>query len=305
MDLVAERSGVTTRYIARDDETAYDLARAVCETLLDRHEDARNRIDGILFCTQSRDYIMPSNACVLQNELGLSESVYALDYSLGCAGYIYGLAMARGLIQTGMASNILLITADTYSRFVSKYDRSTRVLFGDAAAVSWITEANADSGLFDIQCATSVDPETIIVPSGGFRTPKSETTGVMGKDASGNIRSQEDLYMHGRGVLTFINSKVANQIRDILAKNCLSTDDIDLFVFHQASKMALDSLAETLEINPQKTFRNLSRVGNTVSASIPIAIKDAMDSGRASVGDKLLLSGFGVGLSWGSALIRL
>ena len=303
MDQVANRSGVLSRHIARKDETALDLALEACTKLFSENENARGHIDGILFSTQSPDYIMPSNACVLHSMLGLPESVLAFDYSLGCAGYIYGLALARGLIQTGMASNILLVTADTYSKFVSKQDRSTRVVFGDGAAVSWIAESNSSLGLQDIQFATSGDRNTIVVPAGGFRTPRSEETGLPIQDEHGNMRTQEELYMDGRGVLDFINTKVSAQIYSLLGQNSLTTEDIDLFVFHQASKVALDSLSETLGISEEKTYRNLSTVGNTASASIPIALKDAWDDGRISPGDKLLLSGFGVGLSWASALM--
>ena len=306
MDLVEARSGVLKRHISPDGETALDLVFQACQKLFSKNGEVRDQIDGLLFCTQSPDYIMPPNSCILHKMLKLPESVLAFDFNLACSGHVYGLALAQGLILSGMATSVLLATADTYSRYIHKQDRSARVLFGDGAAVSWMTVSDSTQGIIDIQCATSGEGyEKFIIPAGGCRMPKSKETALPRRDASGNVRTLEHIQMDGMGILVFVNSKVPQQIRSILARNHLTLDDIDLFVFHQASKIALDSLTRLLKIKPERVYQNLREVGNTVSASIPIALKDALDKGRVSRGDKVLLSGFGVGLSWATAIMEV
>ncbi len=301
-----QSTGVVKRHIADDAETALDLSFQACKKLLSHNKDALDQIDGIVFCTQTGDYILPPNACVLHKMLDLSEQVFAFDFNLACSGYIYGLALSQGLIFSGTAKTILLVNADTYSKYIHKQDRSARVLFGDGAAVSLITISDSTQGIIDIQCATSGQGyDKFIIPAGGCRVPKSTETCLPQTDASGNVRTLEHIHMNGMGILAFVNSKVPHHIRSTLARNKLTTDDIDLFVFHQASKVALDSLTQILNIESDKVFRNLREIGNTVSASIPIALKDAQDQGRIARGDTVLASGFGVGLSWGTAIIEM
>ncbi len=306
MGLIEERVGVMKRHVARDNETALDLSFNACKKLFSKNNDAKTQIDGIIFCTQSADYIMPPNACILHKMLDLHEDVLAFDFNLACSGYIYGLVLAQGLICSGIVKNIILVNADTYSTYINKQDRSARVLFGDGAAVSWITTSDSTQGIIDVQCSTSGrNYDKFIIPAGGCRMPKSAETSFQKTNESGNVRTLENIHMDGMGILVFINSKVPKQIRSVLAHNALTIDDIDLFVFHQASKIALDSLTRLLKIKPEKEFRNLSNVGNIVSASIPIALKDALDRGIIAHGNKVVVSGFGVGLSWGTAIIEI
>lgn len=299
-------AGVVKRHIAGDDETALDLSLRACKKLFSLNPEAQNQIDGIIFCTQSEDYIMPPNSCILHKMLDLPERVFVFDFNLACSGHIYGIALAQGLIFSGIAKTILLVNADTYSKYIHKQDRSARVLFGDGAAASLITISDSTQGIIDIQCATSGKGyDKFIIPAGGCRTPKSKDTSVPLRDDSGNIRTLEHIHMDGMGILAFVNSKVSQQIRNILKHNKLTINDIDLFVFHQASKVALDSLTRILQIEPEKVFLNLREVGNTVSASIPIALRDALDRGMIVRGDKVIASGFGVGLSWATAIIEM
>jgi 3-oxoacyl-[acyl-carrier-protein] synthase-3 len=300
-----QRVGVEKRHIARADETALDLAHQACLKLLEKNPGLREKIDGIIFCTQSGDYIMPSNSCVLHGLLELKEEVFATDYNLACSGFVYGLAFAQGLIAGGTAKNILLVTADTYSKYINESDRSTRVLFGDGAAVSWISESNDHAGVKDIACATTgVGAKKFMIPAGGCRLPKSAATAIGKKDITGNIRTPENIHMDGSGILTFVKEKIPPQIDRLLAKNQLQVSDVDLFIFHQASKMALEFLYEKFALKPEQIFSNLPQVGNTVSASIPIALKDAIDAHKIKKGDKVMLVGFGVGLSYASALLE-
>ena len=306
MAVVEQRSGVVRRRVARQDQTALDLALEAAERLLQRHSSLREELDALLFCTQSPDYIMPPNSSVLHQRLELRENVFALDFNLACSGYVYGLAMAQGLIASGSARNVLLVNADTYSKYIHPQDRAARVLFGDGAAVTWIDSSDDGNGVLDVLCATGgKHHERFIIRAGGCRLPRSAETSREEVDRSGNIRSAENIEMDGMGILTFVNSKVPAQVRELLQRNALESKDIDLFVFHQASKMALDSLARLLSIEETRMFSNLREIGNTVSASIPIALKDALDAGRVKRGDRVVLSGFGVGLSWASALVRV
>ena len=280
MGRVEARTGVLRRYIAQDHQTALDLAVRACEQLL--HDgDRLEEIDGLIFCTQSEDYIMPPNSCILHQRLHLSEQVLAFDLNLACSGFVYGLALAQGLVQARIAKSILLVTADTYSKYIHKQDRSTRPLFSDGAAATWLVGSGGSQGMIDIRCATSGQHyEKFMIPAGGCRIPKGAQTAVSQADHSGNVRTLEHIHMDGLGILAFVNSRVPQQVRSILSDNGFSIDDVDLFVFHQASELALNSLTSLLQIKPEKVFRNIREVGNTVSASIPIALKDAVDSGQ-------------------------
>ncbi len=305
MEILEKRTGVSKRHIVGPEETALDLAFHASEKFFQKHNIAKEQIDGLIFCTESTDHILPPNSCILHNKLGLSEDVLAFDFTLACSGYVYGLALAQGLIFSKSARRVLLVNADTYSKFINSHDRSTRVLFGDGAAVSLISASDSAQGIVDIKCSTSgKDYDKFIIPAGGCRLPKSSDTSVPMQDKSGNIRTKENIHMDGLGILTFVNSKVPQQVTQILSRNGLSVNDIDLFIFHQASNMALDSIERILKIQPEKMFRNLKNLGNLVSASIPIALKDAMDQGRIKSGYKVVLSGFGVGLSWATAIVE-
>ena len=304
MGRLSEKSGVYNRHIVKADETAFDLACKACEKLFSNREISKDSIDGIIFCTQSPDYIMPSNAFLLHKHLKLGQSVFAFDINLACSGFIYGLSIARGFIATALGKNILLVNADTYSKYINPRDRSAKILFGDGAAAS-IISGKESQGVIDIMLASSGnDFDSFYIPSGGCRMPKSESTSVEAMDAAGNTHSAENIHMNGFGVWKFIASTVPKQINEILSRNGYSVNDIDLYVFHQASKMTLDSLIKGSKIDPEKVFSNIQHVGNLVSASIPVALKDALIAGRLKKGDLVLLSGFGVGLSWGTIILR-
>jgi len=305
IDLLMKRVGVRQRHIATSSETALDLAFRACEKLLKQHPELKSSIDGIIFCTQSEDYIMPSNAYILHKKLDLPENVFAFDINLACSGFVYGLFLGRGLISAGSAKNILLVNADTYSKYINGQDRSARMLFGDGAAVTWLIESPT-GGIVDIAVATAgAHYDAFIIPAGGCRMPRSAETGIPQKDKSGSVRTMENIHMDGARVLSFVNSKVPVQVREVLERNAMSVDDIDMFVFHQASRVVLDYLKSALQIPDHKSYENLEDIGNTVSASIPIALKDAMDAGKVARGNKILVSGFGVGLSWATAIIKL
>jgi len=305
MDRVAARTGVLRRYVAAPGQTAMDLGLEACESLFAARPELRENVDAIVFCTESADYVVPPNACVVLGTLNLPEYVLAFDVDLGCSGYPYCLGLARGMLSSGMAAHVLLINADTYSKFMHEEDQSARVLFGDGAAASWITSSPDAQGIIDVACCTAGRYyDKFIVPGGGCRNPHGQTAPKGGSDAANAQRPAETIQMDGMGILAFVNAKVPAHIAGLLERNGLGVEDVDLFVFHQASQMVLDSLPRLLKIDAGRTYSNLREVGNTVSASIPIALKDAVAAGRLARGDKVVLCGFGLGLSWGSVLLE-
>jgi len=303
LEKVTERSGVYKRHIANEDETAYDLSIKACDKLFQTND--KSKVDGIIYCTQSPDYIMPSNSFLLHDYLNLEDSVFAYDFNHACTGYIYCLAMANAFLKAGMANEILLVNADTYSKYINPKDRSTRVLFGDGAAATIVKQSDEKKGIIDIDLGSfGSGYDKFWIPAGGLRLPKSDTTSIETKDDKANIRSQNDIEMDGLSVWSFINSVVPKQINSLLQQNNMVIYDIDQFIFHQASKMTLESIKKILNLDEKRVFINIQNIGNTVSASIPIALKEAMKQNKIDSGSIVILSGFGVGLSYGAILME-
>jgi 3-oxoacyl-[acyl-carrier-protein] synthase-3 len=303
LEKITEKSGVYQRHIAGKKDTAYDLSIKACDKLF--HTYDKNNIDGIIYCTQSPDYIMPSNSFLLHKYFGLKDEIFAYDFNHACTGYIYCLAMANAFIKAGMAREILLVNADTYSKYINPKDRSTRVLFGDGAAATIVKESGSKRGIIDIDLSSSGSGyNKFWIPAGGLRLPKSDSTSVEMEDDRGNIRTQNDIEMDGFGVWSFINSVAPKQVSRLLKRNNVEKTNIDQFIFHQASKMTLESIMRVMRLNEEQVFINIHNIGNTVSASIPIALKDAIDQSKIDIGSTLILSGFGVGLSYGAILME-
>ncbi|NQT14851.1 MAG: ketoacyl-ACP synthase III [Planctomycetes bacterium] len=300
-----KRTGVRRRCIAAPRQTALDLGLEACEKLFEARPEAREQIDAIIFCTETADYVLPPNACVLHGKLALPESVLSFDVDLGCSGYPYCLGLAKGMLSTRMATNALLVNADTYSKLIHKNDQSTRALFGDAAAASWIAASKDGGGILDVECCTAGQLyEKFIVPGGGYRQPRSDESSDAEHQAAAPAKPLDTIHMDGMGILAFVNAKIPGHVKTLLARNGLGIEDVDLFVFHQASRMVLDTLPRLMKIRPEQMHSNLAEVGNTVSASIPIVLRSAVDAGRLARGDTVLVCGFGLGLSWGSALLE-
>lgn len=300
------KTGVVSRHIAEEEETALDLSLKACENLFSRNNGWSEKVDAIIYCTESPDYIIPPNSCILQSKLKLPSTTIAFDFTLACSGYVYGLMIAKSLVQSGSAQCVLLVTADTYSKYINKHDRGAKLLFGDAASASIITESSNKSEIIDIICETDGNLyDQFMIPAGGCRIPHTEATQKDAVDSHGNKRNLANIHMNGLGVLQFVKSRPPKQVRTLLSKNNLAMDDIDLVIFHQASGIALDSLEKILRIDSQKNFRNISSIGNTVSSSIPIAYAQAKELKRLRSNQKVMFSSFGAGLSWASAIIQL
>ena len=303
LEKITEKSGVYQRHIAGKNETAYDLSIKACDKLFQTND--KNNIDGIIYCTQSPDYIMPSNSFLMHKHFGLKDEIFAYDFNHACTGYIYCLAMANAFVKAGMAREILLVNADTYSKYINPKDRSTRVLFGDGAAATIVKKSGRKRGIIDIDLGSSGSGyNKFWIPAGGLRSPKSSSTSIEIEDDRGNIRTQNDIQMDGFSVWSFINSVAPKQVDRLLKRNDVAKTDIDQFIFHQASKMTLESIRRSMKLNEEQVFINIQNIGNTVSASIPIALRDAIDQGGIDNGSTLIISGFGVGLSYGAILME-
>jgi 3-oxoacyl-[acyl-carrier-protein] synthase-3 len=249
---------------------------------------------------------MPTNAHLIHRHLKLTDKVIAFDLNLACSGYIYGLSIANSFIKSGQAKKVLLITSETYSKFTYPKNRSVRTLFGDGAAATLISADENIKGFNTFDLASNGNNfDKFYIPSGGFRNPKNSTTNNELFDAGGNLNNQESIYMDGMAVWSFINSSVPTQIREHLILNHLDISSIDHFIFHQGSKMTLESLSKKLELDPIKVHSNIENIGNTVSASIPLCLRDALkQDSKIHLGDQILLSGFGVGLSYGTTSFK-
>lgn len=305
-DKILSKTGIALRHIAAEDETAADLAFMAARNLFLKGRCKPEQIDFLILCTQAPDFILPTTACVLQHRLGIPTSAGALDINLGCSGFVYGLALAKSLIETGAATNILLLTADTYSKFIHPLDKSVRTLFGDGAAATYIS-ATTDSqsgsiGPFVFGTDGS-GANNLIVEAGGFRRPASPETAQARPDDSGNTRSLQNLYMNGAEVMAFSLVEVPKAVDALLLKMKKSREDIGFFVLHQANKFMLDALRKKLKISPEKLPMYIENVGNTVSSTIPLALCELLDQGRIKPGSTHVLVGFGVGYSWAASAI--
>lgn len=303
---ILDKTGIASRHLAAPGETASDLAYHAAERLFAEHGIERAGIDFVILCTQAPDHLLPSSACVLQQRLGLSTSCGALDINLGCSGYVYALAMAQGLIEAGIRRQVLVLTADTYSKLINPRDRSVRTLFGDGAAASVVVGDAVQPALGPFVLGTDGrGADKLIVPAGGMRLPRSAATAVEREDASGNWRSDNDLFMDGAEIVQFTLGAVPRTLQELLTAAGKTLEDIDHVIFHQANKFMLDALRRKCKIPEEKFVIEIDTVGNTVSSTIPIAIARARASGRIRSGQLALLLGFGVGYSWAGTLARL
>lgn len=300
------KTGIVHRHICPDDMTAADMAQKAAERLF-ASEVRRDNIDYILFCTQSPDYPVPTTACVLQHKLQIPQSAGALDFNLGCSGYIYGLGLAKGLIETGQAGHVLLLTAETYSKYIHPEDHATRSVFGDAATATLIEEVeDTIDGIHSFVYGTDGGgAEQLIVPVGGMRHRFVETKETISEDEHGNRRTNRNVYMDGPAIVNFALEVVPKTVDEILKKSALQREDIDYYVFHQANHFMLSYLRQKCGLLECPYWEDVSEYGNTVSNSIPIALTDLLRKEPRKRFENVMLVGFGVGLSWGGCLVNL
>jgi 3-oxoacyl-[acyl-carrier-protein] synthase-3 len=247
VEKIADKVGINSRHIAAENETSADLALRAAEKLFEEHpEIKKDSVDFILFCTQSPDYFLPTSACVIQDELGLPTSCGALDFNLGCSGYVYGLSLAKGLLLGGIARNVLLLTGETYSKFMHPKDKGNRTIFGDAGSATLVSsEGFAEIGNFSLG-TDGRGAENLMVKSGGMRF-REQFNDLQFED-NGNPLSSDHLYMNGSEIFNFTIDAVPPLIEDTLVKNQLSRDDVDGYVFHQANKFMINFLRKKIRL---------------------------------------------------------
>ncbi len=296
LDLIAEKTGIRQRHLAAEGETASDLAAQAIEKLCHQQQIDRDSIDFLLFCTQTPDYPLPTTSCLLQSRLGLSTRCGALDFNLGCSGFVYGLALADGLIQSGVAKRILLVTAETYSKYIDPDDRSLRTIFGDGAAATLVT-ASPERSLWGFQFGTDGSGgDMLLVGDGGARPPSAAIQPRHRK------RWNSRLYMDGPSLISFTVEAIPQLIDEILSANQLDRASIDRYILHQATRKMLEQLVERMGVCPDRVPIDMENVGNTVSCTLPILIDQMRQRGDLGPTAINMLVGFGVGLSWAGCL---
>lgn len=302
---IFEKTGIRQRHIAAAGQTAADLAVQAAKKLFTTPEISPASIDYLLFCTQTPDYLLPSSACLIHQQLGLSSACPALDLNMGCSGYVYGLSVAKALVESGMANNVLLLTGDTYTKLIAENDRSVRPLFGDAATATLIqTKPGEQAAISAFNMGTDGSGyEHLIVPQSGCRSMDSEDAAVF-TDHAGNVRDASRLYMNGPEILKFTLQKIPGLCKETLELGGLGWDSIDMLILHQANRFLLEALRKKIGIASERFLIELEHVGNTVSSSIPLALAISIEKGWDAEQKTVLLAGFGVGYSWGACIIR-
>ena len=296
MELIYSKTGIAQRHIADPNVCASDLGVEATKQLFERHDIDPQSIDFLLLCTQTPDYPLPTTACLMQERLGLATHCGALDFNLGCSGFVYGLAMADGLIRTGACKRILLVTAETYSRYIDEADRSLRTIFGDGAAATLIEAADVPT-LQHFQFGTDgTGADTLLATRGGSR-PDCDA-----HQPRHRKRWKSALYMDGPSLMNFTVGKIPTLVDDILAESQTAKGDVNLFLFHQATRKMLEHLQTRLELDDERLPILMEQCGNTVSSTIPILIDDLRKAGRLTQGSKNMMVGFGVGWSWAGCM---
>lgn len=298
LDQIERKTGIYSRRIAEPDVCASDLGVAAAEQLFADHDVDPASIDFLLLCTQTPDYPLPTTSCMMQDRLGLRTSIGALDFNLGCSGFVYGLSLADGLIRSGSVKRVLLVTAETYTKYIHPDDRSLRTIFSDGAAATLI-EAADEPTLGSFRFGTDgTAADTLFVTEGGAR-PKEQWL-----QPRSRRRWSSPLYMDGPAILAISLEVIPHMVHDVLNDAGLSCDDVDLFIFHQATRVMLEHLRQHLGVEEDRVPIVLKDVGNTVSSTIPIVIDRLRTSGHLRHGMRNILVGFGVGFSWAGCTWR-
>ena len=279
IERIKEKTGINNRYISGKNETVIDISIKAANKLLQKF--SKNKVEFLILVTQTSNYRIPTSACIIQSKLKLRNDIIAFDMNLGCSGFIYALRMASSLIESKQAKNGIIICADTYTKYISKTNTACRPIFSDAASAILISKSTKNKiGPFELG-ADGSGADALELPTG-----------------------TNEIVMNGAKVLTFAMDVVPNNVNKLLKKIKIDKKNIHKFIFHQASKYILDNINRRLSIEKNKTFENYGKVGNTISASIPIALKDAYTKRKILVNKNIIVAVYGVGLSWGSALIK-
>lgn len=302
VDKISAKTGIYERHQSAEGQTAGDMAILAAEKLFSEHKIDRSTIDFVLLCTQSPDYLLPTTACLIQHKLNLPTSIGALDFNLGCSGYVYGLSLAKGLIVSGAAKNVLLLTAETYTKHIHEADKSNKTIFGDAASASLISAEEGFLEICNFEFGTDGSgADHLMIKNGAMRSKSMNGSDTL--DENGNYLSNDNyLYMNGKEIFNFTAAAVPVLVKNILDKNNILMENVDLHVFHQANKYMLNFIRKKIGIPEDKFFVDIETFGNTVSSTIPIALSRAND--KYLLNGNVLIAGFGVGLSWAGCILK-
>ncbi len=291
---IRSRTGISERRIAEPEVASSDLAYEASIKALEDANMGPEDIDGIIVGTITPDFIFPSTACVLQGRLGAHQA-FAFDVLAGCSGFIYALHVAKGLIQGGTAKKLLVVGAETLSKIMNYEDRTTCILFGDGAGAAVISVSETPGILSSCLGANGDGWDLLYMPGGGSRMPTSEESVKNGSHF---------LKMEGKEVFKEAVKALQSSSLEAIEQAGITPDDIDLLIPHQANYRIIDAVRKRLELPEEKVFSNLDRYGNTSSASVPIALDEAVKSGRLKKGDVVVFSAFGAGFTWGASVVR-
>ena len=291
---ILQKIGIEQRYIAQEDECASDMAAKAVLNLIEEHHLDKNAIDFLLLCTQTPDHILPTTACIVQEKAGLPTSCAALDINQGCSGYIYGLSLASSLIASGNFKNVILVTADTYTKYIHPKDKGNLSIFRDAATATLVSTEGAYCIGKPTLGTDGAGAENLIIRNGGTRSPRNENP-----DDLDNF-----VDMKGGKIFNFIVKRTPEVVYNNLKTNNLDIKDIDLFVFHQANTHILNKVREEMEIPEEKFVIEMRYYGNTISSTIPIAFSEHLRKYPQKASEKIQFVGFGVGYSWGAICIE-
>jgi 3-oxoacyl-[acyl-carrier-protein] synthase-3 len=304
---IYNQCGINKRYSSQKDETAKDLGNSAAIRLFDEWNIKKNEIEYIIFISDALDYKGPTTACVMQNDLGLENGIGAIDVLHGCTGWVYGLSIAKALIISEQVSNVLVITADTPTKVVHPKDIELRAIFSDAGAATLLSNKKIENGI-----NTMVDNFIFGTDGEGEKnlyTSRSATKNPADiewlnqfKNVPGGM-TRGRLVMNSPQIFLFALRKVPLLIEEVLIKNNIKFDEIDYFILHQANGQMLEFIRNRLKIPKEKFITNIEDIGNTVSATIPIAFYDALKNNKFKTGDKILVAGFGIGYSWGATIL--
>lgn len=296
--------GVSNRYIVDEDVPSSDLAFNAAEKLFKEINLQPTEIDFLIFCSTEFDHYTPTTSAILQHRLNIANDTGTIDIVSSCTGFVYSLSLAKALIETNDCKNVLLLCVSTITKTFHEKDANSHFLFGDAATAILISSRN-DEGIGKFVFGTDGSrSDYIIVKDGGARNKLTKNSFIEEVNDYDNITCNANLFMNGTGVFLFGLKTVPKLIKDILNKNNITFDEIDYFVFHQANEFLLKTLQKKLRIPNEKFILHMKNTGNTVAASIPIALNSLMKEGKFKKGDKILLAAFGTGLTWGGTIIR-
>ncbi len=296
-------TGIERFHVAGSECCTSDLSFAAAEKLIAELGWERNSIELLIFMSQTPDFVVPNTATIMQDRLQLSTSCAAFDMSLGCSGYLYGLSTASAYLSNGVFKRALLLCGDTLSKTVNPNDKTTAMLFGDAASATAIEYDVASNGLRFLLGTDGSGAEDIIIPNSGYRNPVSIDSFVDKKDSEGKTRNSRNIFMKGMDVFSFGINKAPFAVKEIRSYFDIDDTEIDFYVFHQANKMMNEMVRKKLKIGKEKVPYSLKNFGNTSSATIPLTLVSELRDKLISDSNTLLLCGFGVGLSWGACIL--